>query len=83
MATRPAPRYAKDSVSLAKLRREKAFSTPIDLAAAAKEQMGVTVENDRVTDFGKPTQDEGIVSQMLRRYTINVPKGAYAVGRDT
>ena len=83
MAARPAPRYAKDPVALAKLRREKAFSTPIDLAAAAKKQMGVTVENDRVTDFGKPTQDEGIVSQMLRRYTINIPKGAYAVGRDT
>ena len=83
MATRPAPRYAKDPVALAKLRREKAFSTPIDLAAAAKKQMGVTVENDRVTDFGKPTPDEGIAAQMLRRYTVNVPKGAYAVGRDT
>lgn len=28
MATRPAPRYAKDPVALAKLRREKAFSSP-------------------------------------------------------
>jgi hypothetical protein len=72
-----------DKYALAKARREKAFSTPIDLAAAAKKQMGVTVENDRVTDFGKPTQDEGIAAQMLRRYTVNIPKGAYAVGRDT
>lgn len=69
--------------ALAKERREKAFSKPIDLAAAAKKQMGVTVENDRVVDFGAPTQDEGIVAQMLRRYTVNIPKGAYAVGRDT
>jgi len=28
MATRPAPRYAKDPVALAKLRRERAFSSP-------------------------------------------------------
>jgi hypothetical protein len=28
MATRPAPRYAKDPVSLVKLRRERAFSSP-------------------------------------------------------
>jgi hypothetical protein len=73
----------ENKIALAKARREKAFSAPIDLAAAAKKQMGVTVENDRVTDFGTPTQDEGIAAQMLRRYTTNIPKGAYAVGKDT
>jgi hypothetical protein len=73
----------ENKIALAKARREKAFSAPIDLAAAAKKQMGVTVENDRVTDFGTPTQDDGIVAQMLRRYSVNIPKGAYAVGKDT
>lgn len=53
MATRPAPRYAKDPVALAKLRREQAFSSPAPKAA-------VKSNPTSYNRFGMDTQDREV-----------------------
>ena len=68
MATRPAPRYAKDPVALAKLRRERAFSSPApEEKAKAKPMSYNRFGSNRIPDreLDTPTRVFGEVAKAV------------------
>ena len=98
MATRPAPRYAKDPIALAKLRRERAFSSPapkvkVKAKPTSYNRFGIGVKpgdsvgQDVIGGTSGPISEAtglgDFINRLGRNYTVDVGDATSRVIQDT